>query len=161
MGLAHWLSLLGLSKDTSRHGEDPARAFPFTVSLKIGGKEVGSFTECSGLTMERETEQYSEGGTNNFVHVLPGRTKYTNIVLKRGIVEGNELWDWYQKGIFSGQIEPQSLSIILYSRKKVVLRTWNVEKAYPVKWTGPTMNTSSTDYAVETLELAHHGLTIS
>lgn len=137
-------------------GENPAIAFRFNVILDK--HYVAAFTECSGLGVERETETYAEGGLNEYVHILPGRTKYTNIVLKRGIVKSDALWDWCQEGISNGNVRRASLSIELYNPGGEILKTWDVLDAYPVKWTGPTLNTGNAEMAVETIEIAHHGL---
>jgi phage tail-like protein len=141
-----------------RWGEDPARSFKFNVVLTLDGVSIAAFTECSGLSLEREVETYAEGGVNDYVHTLPVRTKYANIVLKRGIIKSDKLWQWYQKGIRDGQVERLNLSVKLYNAKGEVLQNWDIVDAYPVKWVGPTLNSGSAEMAVETIELAHHGL---
>jgi phage tail-like protein len=40
------------------------------------------------------------------------------------------------------------------------VKRWNVISGFPVKWEGPQFNTDSTQIAIETLEIAHHGLTL-
>lgn len=141
--------LLGKRKDVT---------ISFKFNVEINGIIEASFTECSGLGMEREVYTYEEGGVNDYVHKLPGRTKYTNVVLKRGQTDSFELWNWYQKGIRDGNIERRHVSIILYQRDGSVARRWNLRGAYPVKWTAPAFKTDSNQAAIETLELAHHGI---
>ncbi|NLE44882.1 MAG: phage tail protein [Chloroflexi bacterium] len=41
------------------------------------------------------------------------------------------------------------------------VKHWNVEDAYPVRWKGPSLNTSSKTVAIEEIEIAHHGLTLT
>jgi phage tail-like protein len=134
---------------------DPVHGFRFAV--EIGGEIKGWFTECSGLTVERETTPQPEGGVNDFVHQLPGRIKYTNITLKHGLA-GNELWDWFQAGLYDGKVERRNLSIILYSTDRLKSKRWNLTNAYPTKWTGPSFNSSGNEVAVESMEIVHHGL---
>ncbi len=148
--------LAGMKKSS---GPDPVPAFKFTI--EIGGSVVGKFTECSGLGLEREVETHKEGGVNDHVHLLPGRTTQARVTLKRGITADMKLWDWYQKGLYTCLVEPKMVSIVLYARDSASeVRRWNLMGAYPVKWSGPSLNTGSTELAFETIELAHQGLSI-
>lgn len=126
--------------------------------VEIGSEVVANFQECSGLSMEVEVQEYVEGGNNEFIHKLPGRMKYTNITLKRGVTDNKQFANWRPK-IEGGKIsvERKNLSIILFSHSGETVKTWEVTGAYPVKWTGPDMRASSMDIAIETLELAHKG----
>lgn len=126
--------------------------------VEIGSEVVANFQECSGLTMEVEVQEYVEGGNNEFVHKLPGRMKYSNITLKRGISDNPQFASWRPK-VEGGKItvERKNLSIILFDVSGATVKTWQVAEAYPVKWTGPDMRATSADVAIETLELAHQG----
>ena len=138
---------------------DPAQAFRFYV--EITGVIAGEFLECSGLSMEREVKLLEEGGVNDFVHVLPGRMKYTNITLNRGITYSRELWAWYRTGIFDGKVKRVNMSIILGNADGKKSKQWDIRSAYPVKWTGSNLSTTATEVACETLEIAHHGIELS
>jgi phage tail-like protein len=126
--------------------------------VEIGSEVVANFQECTGLTVEVEVQEYVEGGNNEFVHKLPGRMKYTNITLKRGISDNPQFATWRPK-IEGGKIsvEPKNLSIILFNHAGETVKRWEVTDAYPVKWTGPDMRASSMEVAIETLEIAHSG----
>jgi phage tail-like protein len=126
--------------------------------VEIGSEIVANFQECSGLTLEIEVQEYVEGGNNEFIHKLPGRMKYTNITLKRGISDNAQFASWRPK-VEGGKItvQPKNISIILFNHSGETVKTWEVAEAYPVKWTGPDMRASSMDIAIETLELAHQG----
>jgi phage tail-like protein len=126
-------------------------------AIEIGGEIVAWFTECSGLNAQREITQQPEGGINDFVHQLPGRIKYNNITLKRGVTDEEELWKWFQEGLYDGKVKRQNVSIILFSTDRKKGKRWNLREAYPIKWTGPNLKSDSNSIAVETLELAHHG----
>ncbi len=136
---------------------DPVLGFGFAILMMKFIR--GWFTECSGLTIEREVKDQIEGGVNDYVHQLPGRVKQNRITLKHGLA-GSELWDWFQKGLYDGNVERHNISIILYSPTLGVNKWWDVKDAYPVKWSGPTLNTGGNDVMVEALELVHHGLTM-
>lgn len=126
--------------------------------VEIGSEVVAHFQECSGLTVEVEVQEYMEGGNNEFIHKLPGRMKYPNITLKRGITDNPQFSQWRPK-IEGGKItvESKNLSIILFGHAGETVKTWEVTDAFPVKWTGPDMRASSMDVAIESIELAHRG----
>lgn len=129
----------------------------YSFALQIGDKIQGWFTECSGLSMQREVKTQPEGGVNEFIHQLPGRLKQNNVTLKHGLA-GNELWDWFEKGMYDGKVERRNISIILYNLDLTKKKWWDLVDAYPVKWTGPTFASDKVDVTVETLEIVHHGI---
>ena len=134
---------------------DPVVKFRFAVL--IDGVTVGWFTECNGLSVERETVSHSEGGTNDFVHQLPGRVKQSRVTLKRGLAN-NALWLWFNKGLYDGKVARMNITIVLYNSDLSQKKLWNLEKAYPVKWSGPDFQSDSSQATIETLELVHNGL---
>ena len=121
--------------------------------------EVAGFSECTGLMVETETFEYAEGGENTYTHKLPVRTKFSNIILKRGVDPGQDLFRWYQDCI-NGKMSRKNISIMIYGPEpnKAAVRRWDLRRAFPVKWTGPDLRTEAGAVAVETLELAHEGL---
>ncbi len=126
--------------------------------LEVDGINQAVFTEVSGLHVETEVEEYAEGGNNGFVHCLPGRTKVGRLTLKRGLVGSNDFFKWYQE-IIQGKITRRNLSVVAYDVTGKELTRWNFIKAYPVKWDGPQFKADGSIASVETLELAHDGLT--
>ena len=133
---------------------DPIAKFRFGVEIQ--GVVVGWFTECGGLSITREVTPYKEGGVNDYVHQLPNRVSYSRITLKRGMAD-NVLWDWFQKGLYDGQVELHSVSIVLYGKDRAEAKRWNLADAYPVKWTGPDLEGDSDQAAIETLEIGCGG----
>jgi phage tail-like protein len=132
----------------------------FYVQVGDEGKALQAvFTEVSGLQVEMQTTDYEEGGTNNFVHRLPGRLKVGNVTLKRGMTVSNAFLKWCMKtGI--GGLQRENVTVALYdSLGKAVVR-WHFNNAYPVKWTGPQFTADSTAIAIESIELTHEGLTV-
>lgn len=131
--------------------------------LEIDGVRIGTFTEVSGLTVEVEVEQIEEGGQNHFVHQRPGRMSWPNIQLKRGIVDNDQLFAWIAKTSGDGYAGAGNTLALLTGAITLVtdngqrLRSWDVDRAFPVKWTGPSFAVSSTDIPYEELEIAHHG----
>ncbi len=124
--------------------------------VEISGILEAYFVECSGLTITTEVMEYKEGGLNSYTHKLPVRTSYTNLTLKRGLTNSFKFWDWYKKSI-NGKPEKLNISIILYSADVPgsAQRRWDIQAAYPIKWSGPQFNAKSGEYTIETIELAY------
>jgi phage tail-like protein len=142
---------------------DPFATFKFHV--EVGNITEAAFTECSGLEMSTEVYEYAEGGLNEYVHKFPGRTKISNVTLKRGFATSNELFNWYkemEQNIINGKrFDFRQVTITLYSSAELGKKVrWTLDKAFPVKWSGPSFKTDEAAIAIETLELAHHGITI-
>ncbi len=135
---------------------DPIPIYKFWIEIE--SIVVAQFQECSGLRMERAVETVEEGGVNDHFQILPGHNKYSNITLKNGMMESDELWKWYQEGLYDAKVKRINFSILLRNVKGDVVKRWNVVQGFPVKWEGPQFTSDSNSIAVETLEIAHHGL---
>jgi phage tail-like protein len=133
---------------------DPVAELRFKVDLP--GLSIGRFRECTGIAVEVETKDYMEGGSNEFVHKLPTRVKYPNLVLKRGVTHEEALLKWFWESRTT--VQRRDMTISLMGPGAQVVRTWGFLNAYPVKWTGPNLNTGSNQIATETLEVVHNGL---
>ena len=135
---------------------DPYRSFNFLVELD--GIAQASFTECSGLGSTTEVIENREGGDNTTVRKLPGKTTYTDITLKWGLTDSTELWRW-RRMVIDGQVQRKNGSIVVFdlaNRTEVV--RWNFVNAWPSKWDGPSLNAMGNEVAVESLVLAHEGI---
>jgi len=129
---------------------DPYSAYRFKV--EIDGIIKAGFTDVSGLTIETEVETIKEGGVNNYEYKLPKFTKYSNITLKRGLMDW-DLWNWYQT-VISGIFERKSGTIYLFDHSVNEFQDYcQFFEAYPIKWEGPTFNAKNSTVASETLIL--------
>lgn len=135
---------------------DPVGAFRFTVVFD-DLPPVG-FSDCTGLQMEVETQEYMEGGLNTHTWRFAGRAKQANVTFKRGIVN-KVLWDWFQ-AIAVGNFRARNCTIAVQdeSGSSDVIEFQLVD-AFPVKWIGPDLGATQNNLAVETMEVAHQGLT--
>lgn len=133
--------------------KDPFLNFNFRV--EIGGIQVAAFHECSGLDSSIDVVEHREGGGP--IRKLPGNTKFSNIVLKRGVTDNHDLYDLHRLCV-DGIINRKNGSIILMDRADQEVVRWNFEQAWPAKWMGPSLTAEGNDVAIETLELAHEGI---
>jgi phage tail-like protein len=149
---------------------DPVLSHNFIVSLldssdlvdsavlsAIQDTAIGGFSECSGLEMSLEIEQYNEGGRNDHTLIFPTRVKWSNIVLKKGVGAGTALWDWHYSYV-EGRGKRRDGLIILQNELRLPNNIWMFRRGLPVKYTGPTLNATGNQVAIESLEIAHEGL---
>ena len=158
------LPIVSAGKTRTAQRVDPFATFKFHV--EIGDIKEAAFSECSGLEMTTDVFEYQEGGLNEYVHKLPGRTKLSNVTLKRGFAASNELYNWYlemERDLLAGKaITRRQVTIKLYSTaKQEESMSWTLNEAFPVKWVGPAFKAGEAAVAIETLEFAHHGIALS
>ncbi|MGI8856586.1 MAG: phage tail protein [Thermomicrobiales bacterium] len=127
--------------------------------VQVDSITAAVFTEVGGIQVETAFFDYEEGGNNGFVHRLPGRTKASNLTLKRGMSKSNDFFKWHAD-ITRGKIDRRNVSIIMFDAGGNELMRWNLLRAYPVKWVGPQFNATGGQMVIETLELAHEGLDV-
>jgi phage tail-like protein len=134
---------------------DPYRGFNFMV--EIDGITQAGFQECGGLDASTDPVDYREGTDPNHVRKLTGLNKYVPVSLKRGITDSDELWKWRQT-VIDGKAERRNGSIILLDETGAEKLRWNFVNAWPSKWTGPALNSTSNSVAIEALEITHEEL---
>lgn len=133
-----------------------------TFLVEVDGAPVGRFSECQGLEVELSVETFEEGGVHGFVHKLPGRLTWPNLVLTRGTTWDNALFEWFNRAAGDGFVKDrkvvrETVAVTLLSSSGKRLRGWNLFDAMPVKWTGPDLSTGTDEVTTERLEVAHHG----
>lgn len=111
------------------------------------------FTEVSGLSVEMGTEEVVEGGENRFIQKYPTRTKYQELVLKRGLLVNSAVWKWAQQCVEDYIIVPKNVDIKLLNEAHEPLITWHVVGAYPTKWTVSDFNALNNAVAIESLQM--------
>jgi phage tail-like protein len=129
----------------------------------LGGKETaGVFREVSGLSSETEVIEHKyvdEQGKPNYRRVT-GANKTGDITLKRGADQNLTLWNWRQQVIDGGPDEARvDGQIMLLDYKGEVLTTWKFLQGWPKKYDGGTFSAASNEVALESVEIAHEGIT--
>ena len=135
----------------------PYRNFRFR--LEIDGLDAGSFSEVSGFDATMDVVEYRAGDDPAITPTkLPGLIKYGNITLKWGSSETMVLYDWLID-ITEGTIEKKTVTLTALDEEGSPAASWRCINAWPVKYTAPEFNGTSSEVAIETIELAHEGLT--
>ncbi len=130
----------------------------FHFSLEFQGKIAGYFTECSGIGSEHEVVEHKvvTPDGRQVVMKIPGRLKWENITLKRGITSDMDIWDW-RKEVEDGNVEAarRNGSIVMYDQTLKPVAQWDFTRAWPVKVSGPQPKSDSNEISLEELTIAH------
>ena len=136
---------------------DPFPRYQFLVEIE--GIARAGFMTVSGLEEETEVREYREGTDQTSVRKLAGLNSFSPIVLEMGSTFDTSLWDWRQKVRREGaQGNRKSISIIQQNEAQEEVKRWQVFDAWPSKFTAPELDASSSDNAVESVEIQHEGL---
>lgn len=148
---------------TTTERYDPLPVFCFKLTLDLpSGHKFGEmfFKSVSGLKIETEVVDYKEGGINDSTHKLVGATKWPNLVFKRGFTGSPELLQWRDSWLRSAGTKSRlSGTIIAVTTNFTEKMTWTFNRGWPCKWEGPDFDASKNEVAIESLEIAHEGLT--
>lgn len=135
---------------------DPYLDFRFHVQIE--SIVVAGFSEVGGLEVEVGTLEYEEGGRNDYTHELPGRASHAHLELRKGLTVSRALIDW-MRDVATGTVERKNVFVFLMGTEGLPEWGWQCEGAYPVRYSAPDLQADGNEVAVETLELAHRGLT--
>ncbi len=131
-------------------------------AVEVDGTIVASFSECSGLTATVQSDKWEEGGANFTTYKFPGRTDFGNLTLKHGITESLDLYTWFLQVVEGGKRCRKTITIKLMPQDlQGAVRSWHLVDAFPVKWTGPSLQAGSNAVAIESVEFAHDGLVLA
>jgi phage tail-like protein len=140
----------------------PPWAFYYKVEFIDVSKDKNDvrFQAVSGLSVEYDFESFKEGGENRFEHKLPVRTKYADLVLKRGMLTDSSVLDWFLRAFRDREFKPSNINVILMNEKGEPLRTWKIAHAIPKKWSVSDLNANDNAIVIETLELSYQYFTV-
>ncbi len=153
------VAVAGVTPVTARNQRPSANPYGnFNFRVEIDGVDAGQFTAVDGLSIEQEIIEYTSGAEPNIIRKLPGKVKYGNLTLKRGVVSGDTLWDWIQASFNAdGDIPMKDGVLILEDHRGNEITRYNFYNAWPAKWQGPIFNASANDVAIEEIVLAVEG----
>jgi len=137
--------------------KDPFRNSRFIV--EIDGVTQAGFREVTIPDTSTDPIEYREGNEATTVRKIPGLNKYSNIVLKYGITDSMELFNWY-KDIVDGKIKRsrKNISVLYLDEEGNEATRWTFVQAWPTKYTPPPANATANEIAIETVEIAHEGM---
>lgn len=132
----------------------------FHFQVQWGGARIG-FTEVTGLEVTTDVIEYRDGASPEFHKIkMPGMQKFGNITMKRGkFKKDNEFYDWWNT-VSLNTIERRDITITLLNENHEPVFTWKVKNAWPVKVNATDLKADGNEVAIETIEVAHEGLTM-
>jgi len=132
----------------------------FHFQVEWGGASL-AFTEVSGLDVETEMIEYRHGNSPEFFKTkMPGMIKYSNITLKRGTFLGdNQFFEWWNTTALN-TVERRDITISLLDESHAPVIVWKVKNAFPVKVQSTDLKADGNEVAIESIEIAHEGLSI-
>ena len=149
------LILIGGGIFMSINRKDPLRNCRFRV--EIDGIAQANPCQASGIGAAIESIEYREGTDPLQVRQLGGLPKYGTLILKYGLTDSKELYDWFKLGI-DGKVDPRKISIVASDLEGNDLARWNLLNAWPAKYEAPEFNGKGNEVAVETFEIVYEGL---
>jgi phage tail-like protein len=139
--------------------EDPLLGFNFLLELE--GAVAGYFTECSGVGSENEIVEHKvvDKQGHEVVRKLPGRLKWQDVTLKRGITSDLQLWQW-RDTVIKGTMKDarKNITITMLDREYKPVAIWNFSNAWPSKVSGPSLKSDSNEFGVEEITIVHEGM---
>ncbi|MFL5930249.1 MAG: phage tail protein [Gaiellaceae bacterium] len=126
----------------------------FNFSVEIDGIGESQFSEVSIPEAEITVVEYREGADKtSATRKLPGRVRYGNVVLKRGVTGDLALWDWF-RAIASGDFQPRNVTIALLDAERQPVVRWIARDAWPTKYAPSDLRAKGNEVVIELLELA-------
>ena len=130
----------------------------FRYKVEIDGLEAGGFSEASGFDASIDVIEYREGDMVQTPMKLPGLKKYGNITLKKGVADSMVMYEWMIAGV-EGEVERKTITTTILDETETATASWQVINAWPAKYTAPDFSATTSDVAIESLEIAHEGMT--
>ena len=131
--------------------ENPYGNYNFAVD---GTGEEIQFAEVEIPAAEIEVIEYREGADRtSAVRKLPGRVRYGNVVLRRGVTGSLALWEWF-KAVRDGQPLRRDVRITLLDEARNPVQQWLLRDAWPTKYDASDLNAKGNEVVIELLELA-------
>ncbi|MEM9685815.1 MAG: phage tail protein [Bacteroidota bacterium] len=133
----------------------PLPAYNYRVIIE--GKEAMAFSEVSGLEIDYEHVLYRHGFSWVMGdYLIRAQRKPINVTLKRGVVkQRRELYDWIKSEY------KKDIRIELCDESGVAVVSWDVSRALPFKLDAPSFSASTSEVAIESLDLIAHDLKLT
>lgn len=137
--------------------KDPFRNSRFL--LEIDGIAQAGFSEVTIPDIIAEPIEYREGNQTTTPQKIPGLIKYSNLILKWGITNSKDLYNWHED-VVHGKIKSsrKKISVLLLDEEGQEASRWNFVEAWPTKYDAPDANAKGNEIAIETLEIVHEGM---
>ena len=135
---------------------------------------IAAFSEVTGVEATVDVIEFRQGNSNSLAPVkIPGLVKHGNVTLKFGYTRNNAFKDWLKDCVTErrskdarANVTIELINIQESSPQQVVestidnTLTWQLTNAWVCKYTAPDLNASTSEVAIESVELAYEELVI-
>ena len=150
-----------------------AEFVPFRFEISLYSEQQkdllcrGLFSELSGLELTMEARAITEGGRNWGEIQRAGQTRFSPLVLKRGVTDLNDLWSWFDsvtRGAsygykLQGEIKVFGSSLDKSHKPKTVM-TWKLGGVMATRFKGPDLSSTASQVAIEELTLVYESISL-
>jgi phage tail-like protein len=142
---------------TLEHDADFQGSF---FSLEIDNVTLAYFTACSGISLEFEPITFKQGDGKMIVErKRPGRPKYTEVVLKRGLTLSDDLYKWFDEVVKAAKATPyKTASIVIFGRDAKEVARFSLLNCWPSKLSVSDLSSGSDDVMIEEVTIQHEFL---
>ena len=131
----------------------------FYFSVDIDDLTDLPFQEVSGLKVEADNISYRHGNDPSFGTIqMPGIKKSGNLILKKGVFANETLFNSLISKIRLNTYKRITVVIRLMDETTEPRMTWEINNAFPLKYTSTEMNSESSEAAIESIEFSHQGI---
>jgi len=136
---------------------DPYRNCRFL--LEIAGDTKAAFREVTIGDSTQDPIEYREGDEVPTVRKIPGLIKYGNVSMKWGITDSMDVYNW-RKLVEDGKMKDarKAIAIVILDEEGAPKSRFEFTRAWPTKYTAPTLNATANEIAIESLDIAHEGM---
>jgi len=137
---------------------DPQQSSRFV--LQIDGITVAQFNEVTIPDISSNPIEWRIGDDPPTFRKIPGLIKYGNIVLKSGVTDSMDIYNWYKEAILDQGFNDtrKSVQIIINNEKGEVAAEWDFVECWPTKYDSRDLNSKDDNIVIETLEITYEGM---
>ena len=150
----------------------PLTKMNFLVSVdEVSG--VAAFNEVTGVEATVDVIEFRQGNSSSLAPVkIQGLVKHGNVTLKMGYTRDQDFKTWIQNCVSErrGETPRRNVTIEMIDINEGAPQsivesvsgtlTWILKDAWVTKYNGPDLNASTSEVAIESVEIAYEELTI-
>jgi phage tail-like protein len=121
--------------------------------VEIDGIQATDFAEIVLPEARADIIEYREGGDRT-ARKFPGAIHFSNLVLRRGVVQANELFQWWNN-VANGIADRRNVAVVLLDGQLQPVKRWAISGALPARFAiSPLVALGEASTVIETLECA-------
>ena len=133
--------------------------YHFQVSFLLEGKNDNPldirFQKVSGISAQVGSFTVTEGGENLFIHRLPDRITYNNLILERGLILTSRIRDDVDAVFNNFAFTGHHVMVSVLDKDSTPSKSWLFMSAYPAKWSISDLAADQNAVVIESMELAY------